>query len=135
MTYFLDANICIYALKGTFPAIKQEIRSRRPSQIRIPSIVSAELRLGAQKSERSKKTRETLESFLAPFRIVPFDQQAALEYAEIRAALEQDGRPIGPNDLIIAATVNARNGILVTHNLGEFDRVNGLKTADWTKNE
>jgi len=132
MTYFLDTNICIYALKGRYPRIEEEIRRRRPSQIRIPSIVRAELQFGVRKSDRPEENHEAIETFLAPFDVVPFDEKASVAYADIRAELEEDGRPIGPNDLIIAATVGSRRGVLVTHNRKEFEQVPSLDITDWT---
>ncbi|GHV93017.1 hypothetical protein AGMMS50268_35200 [Spirochaetia bacterium] len=72
------------------------------------------------------------EEFFAPFEIVPFDHEAARKYALIRAHLEQNGMVIGPNDLVIAATVLAHNGVLVSHNTGEFKRIPDLLLEDWT---
>ncbi len=132
MTYFLDTNICIYALNGTYPGIEDEIRRRRPARIQVPSIVCAELYLGVRTSDRPEETRTAVETFLAPFQVIPFDRDATRDYAEIRARLEQNGQPIGPNDLIIAATVRSRNGVLVTHNQNEFGRVPSLEITDWT---
>ena len=133
MAYFLDTDHCIYALKGTYPAIGERLAEQRPQDIRIAAIVQAELLLGAEKSQRRRRTLEAVEAFLAPFAIVPFDEAAARAYAAIRAKLEHKGAPIGPNDLILAATVLAAGGVIVTHNLREFRRVTGLPVEDWTR--
>ncbi len=95
-------------------------------------MVQAELLLGAAKSNRPEATRYAIRAFLAPLEIVPFDSEAAAQYAEVRAQLEMAGTPIGPNDLVIAATVLSRGGTLVTSNIKEFQRVSGLRTEDWT---
>lgn len=133
MNYYLDTNICIYALKGIFPEIKNVMMQVGAFDIKIPSIVKAELMLGAKKSENPEKAESVLAQFLSPYEIVSFDEQAALAYAEIRSDLEKNRKIIGPNDLIIAAIVLARNGTLITHNTKEFKRVKNLKIEDWAK--
>ena len=69
------------------------------------------------------------------FASLPFDDSAATSYAEIRADLEKRGLPIGPNDLQIATIAVANQLVLVTHNVQEFGRVNGLKIEDWEESE
>ena len=132
MIYFLDTNICIYLLKNKFPALRDHLAAHKPEAIKIPAMVLAELWLGALKSEHPQKTRKHMAALLEPLEVVPFDRQAASAYAEVRATLEKQGTPIGPNDLVIAATVLGRNGTLVTHNRKEFGRVPGLRVVDWT---
>ncbi|MDO8518982.1 MAG: type II toxin-antitoxin system VapC family toxin [Deltaproteobacteria bacterium] len=132
MTYYLDTNICIYALKGVFPEIKNVMMRIGAFDIKIPSIVNAELKLGAKKSNNPEKAKIVLAQFLSPYEIIPFDEPASLVYAEIRGDLEKAGKVIGPNDLIIAATVLSRGGTLITHNTKEFKRIKNLKIEDWT---
>lgn len=131
MKFFLDSNIIIYALKGTFPAIQTHMMGVPTRNIKVPAIVKAELLLGAEKSQ-SKKVLLAVETFLEPFEIVAFDQDACYFYAKIRSALEKKGTLIGPNDLIIASTVMLSHGCLVTHNTKEFARVKDLTLEDWT---
>lgn len=133
MKYFLDANICIYFLKGTHPELARRLLSHNPDEIRIPSIVKAELLYGALKSQKVKENREKIEQFLLPFKIVEFGNEEAERYATIRSALEKSGTPIGPNDLIVAATTVENDGILVTNNEKEFKRVKHLKVENWAK--
>ena len=132
MNYFLDTDTCIFGLRGRFPAIKKQLQALIPDQIKIPSIVKAELFLGALKSGDPKKNTLLVEKFLEPYEIVSFNSKAAISYAKIRYELEKDGKSIGPNDLIIAASVIANQGILVTHNIHEFARIPGLLVEDWT---
>ncbi len=73
----------------------------------------------------------TLQRFFAPFTSVPFDDAAAEVYGTVRADVERAGKPIGPNDLMIAAIALARGLTLVTHDTGEFQRVAGLTIKDW----
>ncbi len=132
MRIFLDTNICIYFLQGRKPQLKLKFQLFKPSDIKIPSIVKAELLLGAEKSERREFNLARINEFLFPYTIVPFDTSAAEEYAVIRSALEKKCTTIGANDYIIAATVLADNGLLVTNNTGDFRRVPRLKLDDWT---
>lgn len=133
MIYFLDTNICIYYIKGKFSEnINKHLRKIKISNIKIPSVVVAELYYGAEKSSMPEKSKSVFDSFLANFEIVDFDNKAALKYGKIRADLERNGMPIGNNDLEIAATALANKATLVTHNTSEFSRIAELKIDDWT---
>ncbi|GHV73168.1 nucleic acid-binding protein [Spirochaetia bacterium] len=129
--YFLDSNICLYFLRDQYPALSKKLLTVSPGSIKIPSIAEAEILTGVEKGARSI-TREIWEEFFAAFEIVSFDDDAARRYALIRSYLEKQDAIIGPNDLITAATVLANNGILVTHNVQEFERVPGITIEDWT---
>ena len=131
MKYFLDTNICIYFLKGLFPELRDQLLARTPVQIKIASIVKAELLLGAYKSNNPSRTGKSVTEFLLPFEIVPFDDQASENYSRIRGSLEKKGQSIGPNDLILAATVVSNQGMLITNNVAEFGRVAGIKIDNW----
>lgn len=133
MKYFLDTNICIYALKDKFPRIKEKMENLSPSEIAIPSMVKAELYYGAQKSQNKNKVISALNEFLAPFDIIPFGNKEVMTYAEIRDKLEKSGKIIGPNDIIIAATTLSHGATLVTHNTREFERVENLSVEDWAE--
>jgi tRNA(fMet)-specific endonuclease VapC len=131
--YLLDTNICIYLLKGTFPSLRHRLAAHPPALVGVPSIVKAELYLGAYKSSRRESTLAVLDAFLAPLQVLPFGDEESMHYARIRAEAEIEGKPIGPNDLLIASTALARGSILVTHNVREFSRVRGLLWEDWTQ--
>ena len=131
MRFCLDTNTCIYFLNGTHASVRDRLLAVPPGDVRIPSVVKAELLLGARKSVRYKDTLEKVERFLAPFEVVPFGDAMAYEYAEIRFMTEKKGTSVGPNDLFIAAIVKAYDGVLVTHNMKEFGRIKGLKIVDW----
>ena len=105
--------------------------SLEPGQIFVPEIVRAELLFGALKSNNPKETTERVNSFLRPLNFLAFQDEVVSAYARIRHELEKIGMPIGPNDLLIAATALAHDLILVTHNVREFSRVSGLETEDW----
>ncbi len=130
--YLLDTNICIYALKGSFPSLKTRLENHPPSAFGIPAIVKAELYLGAYKSNKREKTLTLVDSFLGPLKVLPFGEEESVFYARIRSEMESEGKPIGPNDLLIAATVIAKGAVLITHNVREFSRIRGLTWEDWT---
>ena len=131
MIYYLDSNICVYFLKGLYPSIMENIQNINPSNIKIPSIVKAELLYGAEKSQQKTKNLSNIKRFLEPFEIIPFDDDCSIVYSRIRSSMELKGTIIGPNDYIIASTVLAKNGILVTDNTKEFERIKNLKTENW----
>ena len=129
--YLLDSDICINLLRGKLPHTLELMRHSDPRIFGIPTVVEGELRTGALKSAHPQKNRQLLENFLAPYKSVPFDHAAAVAYSEIRAALEKQGNTIGPSDLFIAATAMAHGATLITGNLREFSRVEGLEIESW----
>jgi len=129
--YYIDSNTYIYFDKNVSQNLTSKLLSVDTVNIKIPSIVAAELRLGVEKSSKKDFNSGRLEQFLSLYEIIPFDDEASKCYAEIRATLERSGNIIGPNDLIIAATVLSNNGILITRNTNEFSRVNNLKLENW----
>ena len=130
--YYLDTNICIFYMRGKNIYLRNKVDSIDTSNIKIPVMVKAELLVGAEKSKWREKTLAETLAFLRPYEIVPFDDSMLQTYARIRATLELKGQKIGYNDTLIAATVLARNGILVTNNTAEFGRIDGLQCEDWT---
>ena len=93
-------------------------------------IVAAELRFGAEKSG-SEKLVDRVDLILSALDVLPLESPADRHYGEIRQHLAQKGKPIGPNDLLIAAHARALNLTVVTANAGEFSRVPGLQVKDW----
>jgi len=86
---------------------------------------------GAERSADPTTNRGQVDVFLAPFPLLLFDKAAAVAYGSIRADLARRGQLIGPNDLLIAAIALAVNATVVTHNIREFSRVQGLLVEDW----
>ncbi len=130
--YLLDTNICIYAMKNSFPNLSQKLFRISPSEIFISSITVGELEYGCSKSRWGKRSRNVMNLFLAAYTILPFDQDDAVVFGRIRAELAKAGSPIGPYDIQIAAQCISRGLTVVTHNTGEFSRVPGLGVEDWT---
>ena len=133
MKYYLDTNIIIYAIKGQYPALAEHFRKVAAQSIVIPTVVVAEIEYGARKSKKYVDTINTYCQFMNVFQKAPFSEKAALYYGQIRDDLEKRGELIGPNDLMIASITMAEDGILVTNNVREFERVNGLRIENWTK--
>lgn len=129
--FLLDSNACIRILNGSSPAVAARLEATKPSEVRLCAVVKAELVYGARKSARVEDNLRLLRRFFAPFVSLPFDDRCAEEAGLIRLDLGRSGRPIGPNDLLIAATARAYDLALVTHNLREFSRIPGLRIDDW----
>ena len=129
--YLLDTNVAIRLLNGTSDVLAERVAAHEPSELLLCSVVKAELCHGARRSARVSENLTLLGRFFAPLSSLPFDDLCAEHYGLIRADLEARGVPIGPNDLLIAATARAHDVVLVTHNVGEFARVVGLRVEDW----
>jgi tRNA(fMet)-specific endonuclease VapC len=129
--YLLDTNACIGVLSNGAASLTERWKRTPPSQIRLCSVVKAELLFGAEKSAKRELVQQKLQVFFSRFKSMPFDDAAARSYAIIRAALERQGQPIGPNDTLIAAIALANGLTVITHNTSEFGRVPGLLIEDW----
>jgi tRNA(fMet)-specific endonuclease VapC len=131
MSYLLDTNTCIRYLNFTNNNIVNRLNSLSPNDICLCDIVKFELYYGAYKSGRKKQNLESLRIFFNEFVSFPFDGKAADICGYIRVQLNKKGTPIGIYDLQIAAIALANDLVLVTHNISEFSRVEGLKYEDW----
>ncbi len=131
MRYLLDTNTCIRLLNQDNAGVAERFKACQPADIALCSVVKAELLYGARRSARVEFNLRRLEVFAAPLQSVPFDDRCAQDYGLIRADLAAQGKPIGANDLMIAAIARAHDLVLVTHNSGEFNRVVGLRVEDW----
>jgi len=131
ITHLLDTNACIRHLNGRAPNLSARLKAFDPKRLAVSSIVKGELFFGSLRSQNPTRSRQVQDDFLKDLVSLPFDDAAAEHYARIRADLADSGTPIGPNDLIVAATAMARNLILVTHNTDEFGRVKNLQIEDW----
>jgi tRNA(fMet)-specific endonuclease VapC len=130
----LDTNVVIAVLKQQ-PARLLERFTRELAQgtLALSTIVLFELQYGIANSGRRKENTERLAVFLqAPITVLPFESEDAEEAGKLRAEMKRKGTPIGPYDLLIAAQARRRGAVLVTANAGEFGRLPGLKTEDWT---
>lgn len=129
--YLLDTNICIF-IKNKKPIhVLDKLHKEIEKRICISSITIAELQFGVYNSQNIERNRISLTEFLAPFEILDFDDNDAEEFGKLRSYLKQEGKLIGPYDMLIAAQAIAKDLILVTNNTDEFRRINNLKIEDW----
>ncbi len=131
--YLLDTNICIY-IKNHRPAeVLARFSKLPPGKVAMSAITYGELCFGAEKSSKSKESRNILEHLVALIPVLPLDETVSIHYGKIRQHLQASGKPIGNNDLWIAAHALAGKLILVTNNEAEFKRVPGLRVENWVQ--
>ena len=130
LRYLLDTNLCIRVLRDRPQAVRQRF-NLEADDLCISTIVLSELLHGAAKSARPEHNRAEVERFAARLEVLAFDESAAHHAADIRASLERRGQPIGGYDLLIAGHARSRGLTVVTGNLAEFSRVDGLRSEDW----
>jgi tRNA(fMet)-specific endonuclease VapC len=130
--YFLDTNICIYAMHRRIPKVRDAMLSKKQSDLVISALVVAELAAGAVGSQRVQENQAALRVFLAEMTVEPWPEAAAWHYARESHRLKALGRPIGMVDLMLGCqTLADPEGVLVTHNVREFERIEGLRIEDW----
>ena len=130
LRYMLDTNLCIRVLRDR-PASARRRFNENSEGLCISTVVLTELLHGAAKSARPVENRRAVEDFAARLDVLPFDEAAADHAADIRADLERKGAVIGAYDLLIAGHARSKGLAMITGNLGEFRRVEGLRCEDW----
>ena len=128
--YMLDTDTCSFVIRGGNETLRKRVQ-RNAGRLCVSAISVAELRFGARKKGSARIT-DAVEFFLELVDVVPWGEEAAGRYAEIRAVLESAGTPIGNMDTLIAASALADGCVIVTHNTDHFGRVPGLSIQDWT---
>ena len=132
MRYLLDTNIVSDLVRNPQGRISQYIRKIGEAQVCTSIIVAAELRYGAAKKQ-SQRLTSRLQAVLGALEVLPFETPADATYGLLRLQLEQAGRPIGANDLLIAAQAMALGYTVVTDNESEFARITGLRLENWLR--
>ncbi|MBO9547256.1 tRNA(fMet)-specific endonuclease VapC [Caulobacter sp.] len=130
LRYLLDTNLCIRVLRDRPQGLRERFNANAEA-LCMSTVVLTELLHGAAKSVRPEHNRREVERFAAKLEVLAFDEAAADHAADIRAALERQGRPIGGYDLLIAGHARSRGLVVVTGDLAEFQRVDGLRCEDW----
>ena len=130
MKYLLDTNTCIFLMKNMESTVNN-YKEKNHLGIAISAITAAELYFGVYNSVHRDKNMQNLANFLIGVEVQEFDDLAAAEYGRIRAYLQKRGELIGPLDMLIAAHAMAGNLTLVTDNIREFKRVEGLQLENW----
>jgi len=135
MNYLLDTNICIYIIKKSPEKVIKKLESipndKGKNEIYLSSVTVSELYYGVEKSSQLEKNLEALKGFLTPFQIINFDHESAKVFGRVRSDLERRGTVIGPYDLQIASIAIAHDLVLVTNNIKEFKKVDGLNLENW----
>ena len=131
MKYMLDTDICVTLIRQKSQRLLDKIDSFKLGDLGLSVIVVAELQYGLYKGQHQEEALQALTKFLSSFQIVDFNDEAAITYGHIRADLEKIGQRIGPYDLLIAAHAKTLGVILVTGNVREFNRVDGLIVENW----
>jgi tRNA(fMet)-specific endonuclease VapC len=132
MRYLLDTNIVSDLVRHPQGRIFEHIREVGEAQVCTSIVVAAELCYGAAK-KGSPRLKAQLEAILGALDVVPFEAPADTAYGLIRTRLEEIGRSIGGNDLLIAAQAVALGYTIVTDNEGEFARIDALLHENWLK--
>jgi tRNA(fMet)-specific endonuclease VapC len=130
--YLLDTNTAGYVIKGKFPRVRERLLEVPMAEVGISVVTEAELRFGVARRPDAATLQRVVEEFLLRVEVLPWNSEAAREYARIRVALEKDGQPMGNMDLMIAVQALAAGAVLVTHD-HVFRRVKGLKVEDWSR--
>lgn len=128
--YLLDTNIISALLRHPPDRLLARIAAVEAGALAVSVVAVGELHFGSAKRQ-SVRLAQQIDAILAALEILPLTSPVAVEYGAIRAGLEASGRPIGPNDIWLAAHARALDAILVTANVREFSRVSGLKIENW----
>ena len=130
LKYLLDTNIVIYTMKNRPQQVRRYFKAQQ-GRIGISSVTLGELVFGAEHSQQVERNLADIEALTARLEVLPFDEAAAYHFGQIRAELYRMGRPIGPYDMMIAGHARACGLKLVTNNVKEFERVQGLIIVNW----
>ena len=131
INYLLDTNICIYIAKHNPPRVKQRFLELEASELAMSAVTYGELCFGAEKCQNAAQTRQVIDRLAEVIQVEPLTSDVGFHYGEIRAQLQKAGAIIGNNDLWIAAHARANGWTLVSNNLREFERVDGLSLENW----
>jgi tRNA(fMet)-specific endonuclease VapC len=136
VNYLLDTNACIALINGKPAGVRSRFHKTTAAggQVFVSTVVAFELWYGVAKSSRPEFNAHRVDTFFAgPIVSLAFEDEDARSAGPIRAALESEGKPIGAYDVLIAAQALQRQMTLVTANVAEFSRVEGLMWQDWAK--
>ncbi len=130
LRYMLDTNICIYVIKSRPAGLRERFNSLA-DQLCISVITLAEIIYGAEKSARPVENLAIVDQFAARLDVLPFGERAATHYGQLRAELERAGHPVGIHDVMIGSHARSEGLTLVSNNLREFQRMEGLRLENW----
>lgn len=131
--YMLDTDTCVFVLRRSSEALLVRLQAVPVAQQVISVVTHTELLYGAQVSSKKKANLAAVESLVRHLAVLDWPRNAAVHYAEIRAALKKKGSMIGANDLMIAAHARSLGATVVTNNTKDFARVKGLEVENWMR--
>ncbi|HLE30000.1 MAG TPA: type II toxin-antitoxin system VapC family toxin [Anaerolineales bacterium] len=132
MNYLLDTDTCVFWLRGQAP-IRERVQAVGVEAIRVSVVTLAELRYGAEWSERVAVNHQAIDDFMSGIVLVGFSPEAARVFGQVKAQLRRQGAMLEDSDLMIAATALAHDYTLVTNNVTHFNRIANVKLENWTK--
>lgn len=131
--YFLDTNICAYFMSRKYASVTAQFKAHEPQDLFVSALVAGELAYGVELSSRIESNRKSLDAFLSLLQVVPWDEQAMWHFAQQKARLKKAGTKIGEIDLLIGCQALALGATMVTNNIREFERIEGLKLENWVE--
>jgi len=132
--YLLDTDTCIYTIKKK-PVHLKRLFNSHIGQLAISSVTWGELICGAEKSQSVENNLAQLQGFGSRLEILPFGDREAEQFGQVKAELEIKGKPIGSYDMMIAGHARSHGLIVITNNVREFKRVDGIRVENWIKNK
>jgi tRNA(fMet)-specific endonuclease VapC len=130
LKYLLDTNIVVYTMKNRPQRVRRHFKKKQ-GRMGISTVTLGELVFGAEHSQQVERNLADLEALTARLDVLPFDSAAAYHFGQIRSELYRIGNPIGPYDMMIAGHARAHGFKLVTNNVREFGRIQGLRIENW----
>lgn len=133
--YMLDTDTCIFLMRGEVPSLATRVQEVSLAQQVMSVMTFAELTYGVKASAAAKRKQNqaALDSLALYVAVVPWPQEAAQHYAEIRLDLKKRGAQLGAADLMIAAHARAMDAVMVTNNMKDFSRVRRLRVENWAR--
>lgn len=131
MLYMLDTNMVSHLIKLNSAVVKQ-VTTRPMALLCISAITEGELMFGLAKRPTAKPLQTAVREFLKRVDVLAWDSNAASKYGEVRAAMEKQGKPMGPLDMLIGAHALSAQAVLVTNDAA-FINVHGLQVEDWSQ--
>ena len=132
MRYMLDTNICIHLIQQRPPEVLERFRSLSYGDVVLSVVTLAELRYGVERNPQLKETAERALALVLSFLpVVPFDNDAAVSYGVLAAAVRDRKRDA--LDRLIAAHATSLDLTLVTNNEADFRGYPGLRVENWLK--
>ncbi|PIE36769.1 MAG: VapC toxin family PIN domain ribonuclease [Gammaproteobacteria bacterium] len=131
--YMLDTNTASYIIKGQFVEIREHLLKVPMASVCISAITEAELLRGVAKKPEAKRLPVAVKEFLLRVDVLPWDSAAAEAYADLRTACENEGKPLGAMDMLIAAHSVAAGTVLITNDKAFYNVQHFLNLEDWTR--